>query len=383
MSILSKPFWGNAVAVLVFGIACVFMAAIPPYNSAPQEGTKQRARVLECDNSNVFSVGLLLRGEQSLKLEILSGEHRGEVFNGVNVLRSQMDLDKVFEAGDTALAAVPHGARADRDTINAQDHYRAGYMAALFGLFALMLLVFAGMTGLKALVSFVFSCLVIWKFVVPMCLDGINPIWVCFAAVFVLSAAIIFLVAGFTRKGWTAFAGTMLGVLASCATAYLFAKLFKINGAIMPFSQALLYSGFEDLSIADIYIGAIFLSSSGAVMDLSMDVAAGMNELVLRNPEISARKLLRSGLRIGRLVVGTMSTTLLLAYSGGYLTLMMAFAAQGVEPLDFLNNPYVASESVKTLVGSFGLVLVAPFTAFAGAAIFGARPRAGNPPSLK
>ena len=61
-----------------------------------------------------------------------------------------------------------------------------------------------------------------------------------------------------------------------------------------------------------------------------------------------------------------MTTTLLLAYSGGYLTLMMTFAAQGIGPLDFINNPYVASEAVKTLVGSFGLVLVAPFTAFVG-----------------
>ena len=66
-----------------------------------------------------------------------------------------------------------------------------------------------------------------------------------------------------------------------------------------------------------------------------------------------------------------MTTTLLLAYSGGYLTLMMTFAAQGTSPVDFINNPYVASEAVKTLVGSFGLVLVAPFTAAVGALIFG------------
>jgi uncharacterized membrane protein len=65
-----------------------------------------------------------------------------------------------------------------------------------------------------------------------------------------------------------------------------------------------------------------------------------------------------------------MTTTLLLAYSGGYLTLMMMFAAQGTNPVDFINNPHVASEVVKTLVGSFGLVLVAPFTAFVSAWIF-------------
>ncbi|MDY6068356.1 MAG: YibE/F family protein [Opitutales bacterium] len=360
----------DLITVLVFAAACMAALFIKPYNQIGLcEGSKEKAVVLQTDNSNVFTTGVVKRGEQSLKIKILSGKHSGQIFNGANILRAQMDLDKMFEVNDTVLAAVPENASPEKDTINVQDFYRTNQMVLLFGLFALLLIAFAGMTGLKALVSFVFSCVVIWKIVIPLCLDGANPIWVCMAAVFILSAAIIFLVAGFTRKGATSFLGTMLGVFASCITAYFFSKLFKINGAVMPYSQALLYSGFEDLNLADIYIGAIFLSSSGAVMDLSTDVAAGMRELVRRNPQIVRTKLLASGLNIGRLVVGTMSTTLLLAYSGGYITLMMTFAAQGVSPVDFLNNPYVASEAVKTLVGSFGLVLVAPFTALVGAFI--------------
>ena len=105
-------------------------------------------------------------------------------------------------------------------------------------------------------------------------------------------------------------------------------------------------------------------------MDLGMDVAAGMEEIVYHKPDISRKELVRSGIRIGQSVVGTMTTTLLLAYSGGYLTLMMTFAAQGTSPVDFINNPYVASEAVKTLIGSFALVLVAPFTALAGGVIY-------------
>ena len=138
----------------------------------------------------------------------------------------------------------------------------------------------------------------------------------------------------------------------------------------MPYAQALLNGGFEYLSLSDIYIGAIFLSSSGAVMDLAMDVASGIEEVSLRRKGLPFKELFLSGIRIGRSVVGTMTTTLLLAYSGGYLTLMMMFAAQGTSPIDFINNPHVASEAVKTLVGSFGLVLVAPFTAVVGAWIF-------------
>jgi uncharacterized membrane protein len=83
--------------------------------------------------------------------------------------------------------------------------------------------------------------------------------------------------------------------------------------------------------------------------------------------------VISSGFRIGRSVVGTMTTTLLLAYSGGYITLLMMFSAQGTPVLEFLNSSLVASELVKTLIGSFSLVLVAPFTAVISGWIFGRR----------
>ena len=290
----------------------------------------------------------------------------------------------MFEPGDIALAAIPYDAD-ENFTVIAQDHYRIGYALLLFSLFALLLLVFGGITGFNALLSFVFSCLVIWKLVIPLALKGGNVLLITFAAVTLLSAVIIFLVAGMTRKGVTAFFGAILGVLASCLMAYVyvFTKLFKISGGMMPYSQTLLYSGYEFLSLPDIYIGAIFLSSSGAVMDLAMDVSAGMVEIRHKRPDIPRRELIGSGLNMGRSVVGTMTTTLLLAYSGGYLTLMMTFAAQGIGPLDFINNPYVASEAVKTLVGSFGLVLVAPFTAFVGGFIIPYRDKNQAEPEAK
>ena len=352
--------------VVVFLLACVALWFLDILHTAPPpEGVKCKARVLSVDNTNIFTIGLLRKGEQHVRLKILDGPYKGHEFNGTNIIRANMELDKVFEPGDIALAAIPYGVD-DNFTVVAQDHYRIGYALLLFGLFALLLLVFAGITGFNALLSFVFSCLVIWKLVIPLTLKGGNVLLITFAAVTLLSAVIIFLVAGMTRKGVTAFFGSILGVLASCAMAYIFTKLFKISGGMMPYSQTLLYSGYEFLSLPDIYIGAIFLSSSGAVMDLAMDVSAGMVEILQKRPDIDRRELIGSGLNIGRSVVGTMTTTLLLAYSGGYLTLMMTFAAQGVGPLDFINNPYVASEAVKTLVGSFGLVLVAPFTAFVG-----------------
>ena len=358
----------GAVVLAMAAVALCFLDLGPAH--APDLGTKERARVVATDDSAVERLGLLQTGPQKLEVEILSGAHKGERFTAYNQLRAQLELDKVFAPGDVALVAMVKDAKAGVTPLVAQDHYRIGWTVVLFGLFAVLLAAFGGVTGVMALFSFVFSCLAVWKLVIPLCLRGWNPMGVSFGAVTVLTAVIMFLVAGFTRKGVAAFLGAILGVAASCAMAWIFTGLFRINGAVMPYSQALLYSGYSDLSLSEIFIGAVFLSSSGAVMDLAMDVASGMEEIAARRPDLSARELCASGMRIGRSVVGTMTTTLLLAYSGGYLTLMMAFLAQGTGPLDFINNPYVASEVVKTLVGSFGLVLVAPFTALAGARIF-------------
>ena len=358
----------SAVMISICAVLCCVSLM---HHTDPEPGRKEKAVVLSVDNSRVQELGLLRQGEQHLDIRISSGKFKGKTFPAVNMIRAQLDLDKFFKPGDVILAAVPYDAVPETTQLNAQDYYRINWMLLLFILFGVLLVIFAGLTGFNALLSFVFSGLFIWKIVIPLLLQGANALWVSFGAVVLLSCIIITLVSGFSRRTLAALAGTLSGVFASCIMAYIFTRLFHINGAVMPYSQVLIYSGFADLSLPDIYTGAIFLSSSGAVMDLAMDVSSSIDELSLKKPESSVFELLLSGLRIGRSVVGTMTTTLLLAYSGGYITLMMAFSAQGVNPVDFINNPHVASEMVKTLVGSFGLVLVAPLTAAIGALLFG------------
>lgn len=353
------------VCLILFVCIGLFFLDLGPTQSK-EPGSKEKAIVLEVDNSDLLTIGLVQQGSQHLKVRILSGKRQGEIFSADNLLRAQMDLDKIFKPGDIALVALYDGAEPETATLNAQDHYRWGWTLCLFFLFTLLLIVYGGWTGFKALLSFVFSCLVIWKLMVPLCLKGIDPLILATLIVALLCAVIIFLVAGLNRKGLTAFSGAFAGVIVSCFLAWFFTSIFRLNGAVMPYSQALLYSGYESIDLSRIYIGGIFLSSSGAVMDLGMDISAGMSEVVRQNEKISRRDLTRSGIRMGRSVVGTMTTTLLLAYSGGYLTLMMTFVAQGTSPVDFINNPYVASEVVKTIIGSFGLILVAPLTALTG-----------------
>ena len=362
----------NAIPVIVLAVLCVAMSFIPPAtNLAHDAGSFVRARVLETDNSQLTLTGLVEYGTQNLKVEMLEGPAKGGVFTAANELRAQLDVDKKFVPGDTITVTWPEGGAKEGDTLVARDHWRLGWAFLLFAGFALLLIAFGGWTGAKALFSFVFSCFAVWKLLIPLCLEGWSASWISFATVSVLTGVIMYLVAGATRKGLAAFFGAMLGVGASLVLAHFFARVMHVDGATMPYVQSLIYSGFADLNMADIFVGAVILASSGAVMDLAMDIAAGMAEVRRHIPNLPLFELFRSGLRIGRSVVGTMTTTLLLAYSGGYLTLLMVFAAQGTHPLDFINSTLVSAELVKTLVGSFGLVLVAPFTALMGAVFLG------------
>lgn len=356
----------RALLIAVLALGCLGLWFLPgPRQLAENRGRTVCAEIVETDDTGIALHGLVEFGTQRLKVRFADGS----VHDAANELRAQMELDKKFKVGETALVVVPSQIR-EGDVLIARDHWRMGWGFVFFGAFCLLLCVFGGWTGAKALFSFVFSCFAVWKLLIPLVLDGFPASTVTFLTVAVLTGVIMYLVAGWTKKGLTAFAGAMLGVVASLGLAHLFGRLMHVNGATMPFAQQLLYSGYSGLDLRDVFIGAIVLASSGAVMDLAMDIAAGVAEVKLHNPALGFRELLLSGLRMGRAVVGTMTTTLLLAYSGGYLTLLMVFAAQGTHPMDFLNSTLVSAEIVKTLVGSFGLVLVAPFTAAVGAWIY-------------
>ncbi|OBQ57621.1 YibE/F family protein [Halodesulfovibrio spirochaetisodalis] len=371
----------DTILIAFFIILSVVLWNIPtPFDDRIDENaTQSKGRILSVDNSQLQHHSLVTVGVQVLDVEILEGKHKGETFTVSNQLMGRLDIDKAFTAGDTALLVMTHKPDGSIDSVVPQDHYRIGLEVTLLCLFALLLLLFGGRTGAKALLSFIFTGLVLWKIFVPSLLLGIAPIWLALAVVAILTGTIIFLVAGLTRMGTVAFLGAMLGVTSSCILAVWATSAFKLHGAVMPFAETLLYAGYAHLNITEIYVAAIFVAASGAVMDLAMDVAASLQEVVDTHPEISRKEALLSGLRVGRAVVGTMTTTLLLAYSGGYVTLLMAFMAQGIPVINIFNMIYVAAEVVKTLIGSFGLVLVAPFTACIGSVLFTQKQKSAQP----
>ena len=312
--------------VLCLALTALLLLLPTGYEGAVQyqEADRCAARVLAVDDSTIVDTGLVRSGEQRCTLELLGGRFQGRTATGINMLNGSLELAAVF---------------------------------------AVFLILFAGRTGVRAIVSFVLTVLMLWKVLVPLYLKGWNPILVGLAVTLALTLLIIALVYGFERRCAAAVSGAFLGILVTCVLGIVFTDLFQIHGAVMSYSESLLYSGYQDLNLTQIFMAAIFIGSSGAVMDLAVDITSAVNEVVKKRPDISRWEAVRSGMNVGRAAMGTMTTTLLLAYSGGYVALLMVFMAQGTPLYNILNYKYVASEIIHTIVGSFGLVTVAPLTA--------------------
>ena len=351
--------------VLVCLLLIVVLLILPTgYEGAIQYQDADRcaARVLSVDNSAIIDTGLVRSGEQLCELELLGGRFQGQTATGVNMLNGSLEQDKIFAPGDKAMVVVSY----QGDTIlsvTMTDHYRLNLELVLAVLFAAFLILFAGRTGVRAILSFVLTVLTLWKVLVPVYLKGYNPIYVGLLVTLALTLMIIALVYGFDQRCFAAVSGAFLGILVTCVLGMIFTDLFQIHGAVMSYSESLLYAGYQDLNLTQIFMASIFIGSSGAVMDLAVDISSAVNEVVEKRPDIGWREAVGSGMNVGRAAMGTMTTTLLLAYSGGYVALLMVFMAQGTPLYNILNYKYVASEIIHTVVGSFGLVTVAPLTA--------------------
>ncbi|MCG8569491.1 MAG: YibE/F family protein [Spirochaetes bacterium] len=336
-----------------------------------QPTLRVKGKILETDDSELEQFGIVRTGVQGLKIKILSSRFKGEVVTATNSLMGKMNMDVVFAPGDVVLVGLTLSKDAQKIHIaHASDYYRTNLEFALFLIFAFFLLIYGGFTGFRAVVSFVFSIFIIWKILLPYTLKGKDPILLTLGITMALTFTIIFLVGGINNKGFVAFLGGAAGIVVTCVLSLFFGKLFRIHGAVKPFAETLLYSGFGHLDLSKIFLSSIFISASGAVMDLAMDISAAMYEVVDKHPHITLKKAILSGLSVGRAVVGTMTTTLLLAYTGSYTTMLMMFMAQGTPVINILNFNMISAEILHTIVGSFGLVTVAPFTAIIGGFIF-------------
>ncbi len=324
------------------------------------------ATVVSTDDSGLIHTGVIPYGPQLVHLIIDDDPWHGETLEVNNHLMGKADIDTPCAPGDKVIVGIKI---IENKIVKAKilEHDRGLWLIAMSILFIALLIGYAGMIGVKALLSFVLSVWIIWDVLVAGLLKGKDPMLLASWVIVLLSAIIIFSVAGFTRKGFSAFIGTILGLGFTIVLTQVFGAGLRINGMTLPFAEALIFNGNLSLNMREIFYGAVLLGASGASMDIAMDVAASMEEIKLKRPDIEMKELFMSGIKIGRHVIGTMSTTLLLAYSGGFITLLMLFMTKSARFARIINLKIVASEIMRTMIGSTNLILVAPLTALIAA----------------
>lgn len=272
----------------VFGclIISIILLAIPTgFEGALQFRDAEKCRVLveEVDNSKLIDTGLIRTGQQVCSVKILSGKFKGQLTEGWNMLGGSLSQDKLFRPGDVVQAIV-HYETSESGTVfhsvNLIDYYRLKVEFILAVAFAVFLISFAGMTGIRSVFSFVITILVLWKILVPLYLKGFNPIMTGIVVVAIMTFIILALVYGFDKRLVSAFSGSMTGILFAATLSFVFTKQFHIHGAVMANSESLLYSGFQNLNLTQIFMASVFIGASGSVMDLSVDITSAVNEVV-------------------------------------------------------------------------------------------------------
>jgi len=260
------------------------------------------------NNSGVYTNGIIRQGDQGCTIRILTGAHKGEETEAINLLVGKLDMDKLFEPGDMAWVILENREDGELLFANMVDHFRIGKELLLIGLFAVLLVVFSGYTGLRTLLSFAFTLMAIWKVIVPLMLKGYYPLFVALGVGCCITVVTLLLVAGLTKKAFAAIGGAVACSLVTCLLSVFFTRYLGIHGAVMQWSESLLYSGFGSLDLTQVFMAAVYLASSGAILDLAIDISAALDELVVHKPEITRAELIRSGLTIGKSVVGSQTT---------------------------------------------------------------------------
>ena len=329
-----------------------------------------KAKVIKVDDTGIEGAGLFNIGKQDVYVKISEGEFSGKKIKAINQLTGSLGWDYRYSPGEKILIGLVLDDKGGLKSAVALEIYRQNWTFVLCLLFVLCLILYSGYTGLRALISFIGSIYIIWYLLIPGLLNGLNPIMFSGMVLVILSAMIIFSIAGFTKKGLSAFFGTICSLFITIGIVTFFGEKLALDGMSAPYVGQVIFAGNMDLNMRDIFFAAVVIGASGAAMDISMDMAATIREIKEKKPEISIMELIKSGFNVGSAVIGTMTTTLLLAYSGSYLTLLMALMTREASYNRIINSRMIVSEILRTLTGSMGIVLAAPLTTVFAAWIY-------------
>ena len=358
---------GVFLFALLISLAVVLNAdALETEASAAQKRIFCKARVTEIiyDSAqpDTWSEGRRL-GTQILLLEIISGEHKGKVFQGENYLSAYSNVD--CKIGTKVIVRLDYNDNGDLYVTSIPNYDRGTVVAAFIAVFALILVIIGGKKGAAALFGLVYTLACLWFLLVPMILKGVDPILAAVLIVALTTAASLIPLAGLGRKTLCAVLGCVGGVLVAGVFAAAVSAITPINGFNMSEAEELVLRSSETkLHISGLLVSGILISSLGAVMDVAMSIASSCNELYELNPGLSSGQLFRSGMNIGRDAMGTMANTLILAFAGSSLNMLILFRVFDYPLIQIINSDAMVIEIIQGVAGSIGIILTVPLVAF-------------------
>ncbi len=320
----------------------------------------ERGRVLDIVESSEEG-GVFGRGFQLLRVQLLTGELKGEEVFIDNQLSDNPAFSIKAKQGDLVVLYVDR--RGDL-TFHLSDFVRDRYVFYLFAGFILLLLLIGRGSGLKSFVTLSITAFIVIRFMVPQILDGRSPIAISTVSAAIITVTTFFIVPGINAKSVSAVIGTLIGVIAAGSLAYLTGFAANLTG--MSSEEAIMLMHIPqrvDFDFRGLLFSGIIIGALGAVMDVAMSISSAMHEMKSLKPDIEQKRLIRSGMTIGRDVMGTMTNTLILAYAGSSLSLLILFMAYQTSIVRILNTDLIATEVIRALSGSIGIIVTIPATA--------------------
>jgi uncharacterized membrane protein len=299
-------------------------------------------------------------GRQKIVVKILEGKYQGKEYEVINVLS---DRHNIFaKPGMKAIFTVRE--KNGKEHIWFYNYKMDRYIYILAGLFALVLLIFGKLSGAKSILSLIFTGVIIIFVLIPIIFRGGDPIIWSILLCSIITVVTFLLIGDFNRKTYAAILGTIVGVMISGVISYIFGNLSKLSGVHMEKGEQILYLAADyKIKINGLMFTSILIASLGAINDVAMSIASSCNELCKRNPNIHLDDLFTSLMDIGKDIMGTMTNTLILAFTGSSLNLMLMIWGFQMSRKQFINMPVIAIELIQALSGSIGIVLTVPITA--------------------
>ena len=343
----------------------------PVYHSSDTSGIEYEVGkvtgVLEDNTTKEKKTGLLI-GTKKLQVKILTGRYKGQSAEVENYLSALYNVN--VKQGDKVSIRIDTGETGY--AVSVYNYYRVPQLIGCVVAFLLLLVLIGGKQGAKSAAGLIFTMVCIIWILLPLSLKGYSALLITIVLILLCNIASFILITGVNKKTLIATIGSVCGVLAGAGFSLIAQALMSVTTYQMDEAETLLLIMTNTkLSMKHLFLCGVLIACMGAVMDVAMSIASSVAEVHTVNPELGAKDLFRSGMNIGRDAMGTMANTLILAFAGGSLNMMLMIYSYGVSFQQLMNTDFVAIEVIQSIAGSIGIICTVPISAFIAATIYG------------